>query len=450
MTASNPVYKRLFHFDGTNGAWPNSLAQGTDGNLYGTTQYGGANGAGTVFQLTLDGSLTIIHDFCNKKCLDGAIPASGLLLASDGDFYGTTYGGGKQSAGTVFKISTKGKLTTLYSFCSDSCFDGAYPAAPLVQGTDGNFYGTTTTDGANYEGGTVFKITPKGQFTTLYSFCADSCFDGALPNSALIQNVDGNFYGTTAAGGAPLSAGTAFKITPDGVLTTLHAFCTGSCPDGEDPVGLVLGTDGNFYGVAWAGGPYGLGTVFGMTTAGAVTTLYGFCGDPGCPDGQLPLGSVVEGTDGNFYGTTSSGGVYGIGTIYMVTPNGTLTTLHSFKGQYQGRFPLTPLVQATNGDFYGTTSRGGKGGSIYRLTVGLGPFVESIQFSGKVGQTVMVLGQDFIGATAVSFNGKAASYRVLSGTCLRALVPHGATSGSITVSTPGGTLTSNKPFVVTQ
>jgi len=294
----------------------------------------------------------------------------------------------------------------------------------------------------------VFKITSKGILTTLYSFCGNGCLGGRGPAGALVQGPDGNFYGTTLAGGSPADWGTAFKITPRGALTTLHAFCVITCTDGARPEGLTLGTDGNFYGITATGGADQYGTAFKITSGGTLTTLYDFCSQPGCSDGQQPISTVVEGTDGNFYGTASNGGTYGLGTIYAITSDGMLTTLHSFQGKYNGAFPLASLVQATSGIFYGTTSQGGKGGSIYSLSVGLGPFVETLPTSGVVGQTIKILGQGFTGTTHVSFNGTSASYTVVSDTYLKAHVPTGAMTGWVKVVTPGGTLTSNKPFVV--
>jgi uncharacterized repeat protein (TIGR03803 family) len=273
-------------------------------------------------------------------------------------------------------------LTTLYSFCTPgnptNCKDGAYPLAALVQGPDGNFYGTGS-GGGGFAAGTVFKITPSGTLTKLHSF---DRVNGRYSEAPLVQGADGNLYGTTIEGGTggvcefrPY-CGNVFKITPSGVLTNLHTFCTqAGCPDGAYPTGLVQGTDGNFYGTTEGGGyrscpfgnGYGCGTVFKISPSGTLTTLYNFCMQEGgsrCPDGFLPGAGLVQGTDGNFYGTTEIGGdsscpgVYGCGTIFQITPSGTLTTLHSFAGM-DGAGPVAILIQATNGRFYGTTPGGG-------------------------------------------------------------------------------------------
>jgi uncharacterized repeat protein (TIGR03803 family) len=280
-----------------------ALVLGTDRNFYGTTS-GGDGNAGTVFKFTPADELTTLYTFQGS---DGASPNTALILAADGNFYGTTSGGGANGDGTVFMVTSAVKLTTLYSF---SGADGANPAG-LVEAPDGNFYGTTDSDGDNGSG-TVFKITPSGALTTLYSFCSRrKCADGSDP-SALIQGTDGNFYGTTNSGGA--GGGTAFKITSEGKLTTLYTFCapTNNCATGFYPSGgLVQGTDGNFYGVnsdggdavniCTANGHYGCGTVFSITPTGDLTTLHEF---EIFPDGFRPSQKIIQGTDGNFYSTT--------------------------------------------------------------------------------------------------------------------------------------------------
>ena len=459
------------------------LVQGTDGSLYGTTVEGGWScvTCGTVFKITPTGTLTTIYSFCILGiCPQGEEPVAGLVLGTDGNFYGTTpYGGAGSTCengygcgyGTVFKITPTSELTTLYSFCSQSkCADGEYPYAGLVQGTDGNFYGTAGGGGA-IKGGTVFKITPTGALTTLYSFCSQShCTDGGGPTATLIQGTDGNYYGTTEGGGANCisqgGCGTIFKITSTGTLTTLHSFGGGS--DGLDITGgLVQGSDGNFYGTTFGGGnvsacdQYGCGTVFKITPTGTLTTLYTFCSQTNCADGAAPLSeTLVQGTDGNLYGTTLFGGSYstcidscGDGTLFEITTSGQQTVLHSFDGS-DGVEPYAGLVQDTDGNFYGTAYAGGSipacpCGTVFSLSVGLGPFVTTVPTSGPSGTAVMILGTDLTGATSVSFNGTAATFTVVSATLITTTVPTGATTGPVTVVTPSsGTLTSNLPFTI--
>jgi uncharacterized repeat protein (TIGR03803 family) len=453
------TFKTLHSFDGTDGSYSQAgLVQATNGNLYGTTNVtpkkgSGANRYGTVFQkygtvfkISTSGALTTLHGF---GFTDGSLPYAGLVQATDGNFYGTASGGGAHRTGTVFKITPSGTLTTLHSFCSKSgCTDGESPHAGLVQATDGNFYGTTSSGGAN-GAGTVFKISPSGTLTTLHSFCSQSgCTDGSMPQAGLVQATNGNFYGTTSSGGAN-GFGTVFKISPSGTLTTLYTFCSGGCTDGLSPyAGLVQATDGNFYGTTSSSGARGYyGTVFKITPSGALTTLYTF--DYGT-DGASPFAGLVQATDGNFYGTTSLGGanVY-YGTVFKITPSGALTTLYSFAGT-DGASPFAGLVQATNGNFYGTTSSGGANGdgTVFSLSVGLGRFVETLPTSGKVGAAVKILGTNLTGATGVSFNGTAATFKVVSSSEITTTVPAGATSGFVKVMTPTKTLKSNVAFRV--
>jgi uncharacterized repeat protein (TIGR03803 family) len=412
----------LRSFDKTDGANPYAgLVQATDGNLYGTTYAGGANYAGTVFKITPSGTLTTLYSFCSRiNCTDGYQPTAALVQADNGNFYGTTYYGGANRRGTVFKITLGGTLTTLHSFDGT---DGANPYAGLVQATDGNFYGTTYEGGANAFG-IVFKITPSGTLTTLYSFCSQSdCTDGLNPYAGLVQAANGNLYGTTASGGASHDK-TVFEITPSGTLTTLHSF---DGTDGAGPVaGLVQATNGNLYGTTEVGGanPF-LGTVFKITPSGNLTTLHNFDGT----DGEAPEAALVQATDGNFYGTTYLGGA-GFGTIFKITPGGTLTTLHSFDYQ-DGEAPEAALVQAINGSFYGTTKLGGTNdyGTVFTLSVGLGSFVKTMPTSGKVGAAVKILGTDLTGAASVSFNGTGATFTVVSSSEIKTTVPAGATTG---------------------
>jgi uncharacterized repeat protein (TIGR03803 family) len=319
------TFTTLHSFDVTDGANPYSgLVQATDGNFYGTTANGGANNFGTVFKIASSGNLTTLHSFDET---DGAYPYSGLVQGTNGDLYGTTYSAGAHDHGTVFKITPSGTLTTLYNFCSQSkCSDGACPYAGLLQGADGNFYGTTGL-GGTAELGTVFKITPSGTLTILHSFDGT---DGYYADGPLVQSTGGNFYGTTEFGGI-YSSGNAFKITPSGTLTTLYNFCSQSnCPDGARANGLVQGTDGNFYGTTQYRGANDQGTVFKITPSGTLTTLYNFCSQSKCSDGAFPLAPLVQTTDGNFFGTTSSGGNNAHGTVFTITLSGTLTTLYNF------------------------------------------------------------------------------------------------------------------------
>ena len=411
------TFTTLHSFDGPDGELPiQGLVQATDGNLYGTTVGGGVNQrGGTVFQITpVSGTLATLYSFCSQTgCADGKLPYAPLIQAPNGDFYGTTYRGGANNLGTVFKIDATGERTTVYNFCPQSgCSDGAYPEGTLVQ-YGGDFYGTTSGGGANSVSGTVFKITPNGTLTRLYSFCSQTgCIDGTQPGAGLVQGVDGNFYGTTPTGGANDNAA-VYRITPSGTLTTLHSFChQTACADGSYPNGgLVPATDGDLYGTTTFGGTCalssGCGTIFKITPGGALTTLYSFCSLSGCTDGETPDAALVQATDGNFYGTTNYGGAIVSGC-----------------------------------------SSGNGCGTVFSLSVGLGPFVKTLPASGKVGAAVRILGTYLTGATGVSFNDISAVFTVVSKSEITTTVPAGATSGTVQVVTPSGTLSGNVAFRV--
>jgi uncharacterized repeat protein (TIGR03803 family) len=340
---------------GPDGAGPSSaLIQASDGNFYGTTSTRGAFGLGTIFKIAPDGTFSTLHDFTESE---GTSSSVALVVGRDGNFYGTGRGGERSSAetsfgfrakggagfGTVFQMTPAGAVTVVHAFTGGS--DGANPAHSLIQGSDGNFYGTT--DGKDGRS-SVFRMTESGDVITLHSFTFVP--DGA-PNS-LIQAADGNFYGTTLTGTGPfrsgLRSGTVFRLTPSGAFTVLHSFSSSSpVPEGTGPASLIQATDGNFYGTTIGGGAFGLGTIFKMTAAGALTTLHAFSS----ADGAFPAAALIQASDGNFYGTTDGGGASGLGTIFKMTPNGMFTTLYSPRVT-NGSFAA--LIQARDEQLYGT------------------------------------------------------------------------------------------------
>jgi|HubBroStandDraft_1064217.scaffolds.fasta_scaffold09340_2 uncharacterized repeat protein (TIGR03803 family) len=357
-------------FDGANGAYPYAgLIQATDGNFYGTTYGGGAHEGGTVYRVTPGGVATTLYSFCSQaNCTDGTQPTAGLVQASDGDFYGTTYAGGASGRGTVFKVTANGTLTTLHSFAGR---DGAYPYAGLIQAANGDLYGTALGGGTGGHG-VVFRITRSGTLTTVHSF---NVTDGAAPYGGLVQATNGNLYGTTYGGGAN-SVGTVFMIA-GGTLTTLHSF---DDTDGAYPAaGLVQAADGNLFGTTFAGGASAVGTVFYMTPGGALTTLHSF----DASDGAHSRAGLIQASDGNLYGTTLGGGELEYGTIFRITEGGALTTLHDSCSLFlcaDGALTYGALIQATNGQLYGTTRLGGAKddnevdlGTVFSLSVGLVP-----------------------------------------------------------------------------
>ena len=374
--------------DGTN---PDvSLIQGSDGNLYGTTRYGGSHDAGTVFRVTPGGMETVLYSFTGNAGIppgtDGANPVGGLVRATDGTLYGTAYYGGTYGGGFLYAITPDGVASIPYSFGSSST-DGLEPSA-LIEGSDGMLYGSTQYGGTN-GAGTVFRVTPGGSETVLHSFTgsleagiAGLGTDGANP-SLQFQGSDGNFYGVTAWGGNK-GAGIVFRIAPDGTETILYSFtgCLVGALDGCFPNSLIQGTDGDFYGTTQYGGGNGSGTVFRITPTGTETILYAFTGNAnpssgpivGTPDGGSPQ-SLIQGTDGNFYGTTLFGGTYDQGTVFQITPGGVETVIHVFSGSgglagsNDGAMPSV-LIQGADGNLYGTTYAGGTldFGSLFRLT----------------------------------------------------------------------------------
>jgi uncharacterized repeat protein (TIGR03803 family) len=434
-----PLLKSTWPVDG---ASPDALVQGRDGNLYGAAAHGGKRsakcpaGCGTLFKINSLGELTVLRVFTGGS--DGQVPlANGLLPASDGGIYGVT-------SSTFFKMTAAGMLTTLHEFTSGvvppygslvesrdgnfyggSCcsvmkispvgtltilnnFPGRWGPVSLLQGSDGSLYGTTGFGGrqTNYECpngcGTVFKITPPGELTTLHGFAGGT--DEKYPSGNLVEGPDGSFYGMTGSalsGDCDAGCGAIFKITPSGALTTLYSFTSES---GSGLGGLVLGPDGNLYGVAVGRSGTG-GAIFKITPSGAMTTLHVFTGvsDDNDPDSRYPEprnldpngagpGNLVLGRDGNFYGTTGTGGCdrpVGCGTVFKITTSGIFTTLHTFSGGLDGNDPVA-LIQGSDGSFYGITQFGGYSptgcfsgcGTVFKITAS-GEFKNLYRFGGN-------------------------------------------------------------------
>ncbi len=353
----------LHTFNGSDGAASNApLILARDGNFYGTTERGGTASRGTVFRITPGGAFSTIYNFTGAS--DGAFPESALVQGTDGNFYGTCSGGGTRDNGTVFQLSPAGQITPLHTFTGGD--DGGVPNAAVVAGTDGAFYGTTESGGTSNRG-TVFRITAGGVLSTLYSFSGAQ--DGGFPEAPLVLGADGNFYGTTYNGGST-DSGTVFRITRTGTLTTLYRFTGGA--DGAFPgAALVQAPDGALFGTTRRGGTAAnAGTVFKITTGGALTTLYRFTGGA---DGAAPNAALLRASDGVFYGTTESGGAANRGTVFRVSADGALATLASFSGGADGAFPEAAVVQGADGALYGTTSgdtsTGNGSGSVFRLSL---------------------------------------------------------------------------------
>jgi uncharacterized repeat protein (TIGR03803 family) len=470
------------------------LIQGADGNYYTTTNIGGAGtcpgevedqipGCGAVVKITPAGVLSVLYSFpydtSTSTAPNGWLPQAGLVQGKDGNFYGVAAEGGTgglacadttglSGCGTVFKLTKTGTLTVLHSFCGGSgcgslTTDGAEPTGRLIFGANGDLYGTTQVGGlfnGFYNQGTIFRITTSGVYTVLHVFSGNfgSEPDGANPAAGLTLASNGDFYGTTTAGGASKD-GTVFKVTPAGTVTLLHSF-TGTI-DGSMPIGaLVQASDGNLYGTCYSGGANGTGTAFRITTKGAFTKIYDFAAGvaPG-NIGYLPKAGLIQASDGNLYGTAWEGGVFDAGTIYQLTLGGVGTLEASFDPS-TGFSPLGALLQGTDGRLYVTLQNdGGENsadvqdqGAISALYLGLsqpvpGPFAFS-PAKGLVGAKITLLGSAFVGTTAVKFNGTSAASVVDASGYITAIVPAGATSGTISVTNAGGTTTSKSSFTV--
>ncbi len=364
--AQSAQFSTLASFANTNGSFPwATLLLASDGNFYGTTQNGGKNAVcascGTVFRITPSGKLTAIHSFSAES---GNAPIAGLVQGPNGNLYGVTSSGAITSPslpagmGTVFEITTSGKLTVLHKFAGP---DGATPFGGLMLAKDGNFYGTTE-QGGDGDLGTIFKMTPDGVLTKLWNF--DYGNYGALPVSTLVQTADGDFYGT--ADGGVYGAGVVYKFSAKGKFSVVHTF-TGDADGGVPTAGLLLGSDGDLYGGTENGGKYvAYGTIYKLTTAGKLTTLHNF----NVTDGDVPWGTMIQGTDGDFYGTTAYGGdTPYYGTIFRMTSAGKITTLHSFDNT-DGAYVYAGLIQAPNGKLYGDTFGGGSSAAC--ATIGCG------------------------------------------------------------------------------
>jgi len=440
-----------------------TLTQATDGNFYGTATNGIFGGGGNIFRMTPSGELTNVYTFaCSQtKCPYGAAPQTAPILGTDGNLYGVTSAGGNApcAGGVFYRLTLQGKLTVLYNF-GKTCTDGTWPQG-ITLGSDGNFYGATVYGGNSSDSpGIIFKITPSGQYTQLYSFCSQAnCADGEKPFSPPVEGNDGNYYGAANEGGTT-GGGVIYKITPSGEYSVIYNFCN---PQNDQctgstwayPYALTKDADGNFEGTT-------LGGVFKITPSGQFSVLNTLSkAEPfGSPDSQLILGS-----DGNLYGMMDGGGSGSWvgrvrGAIYRVSLAGDFTPLYAFCqcGSGRGFNPISGLFQGTDGNFYGTTAFGGIGpdtsedwgyGTAFQYASGLGPIVEAVPAISKAGKQILILGNHLTGTTSVTFNGMRADFTVESDTYIKATVPTGATSGAVSVTTPNGTLNSSPQFVVT-
>lgn len=418
--------------DGCVANYPGIVAQGQDGNLYGSLIAGGNSNRGTVYKITPAGTFTPIYDFSGT---DGYGPYSGLTLGTDGNFYGATYNDGANGFGTLFKITSQGKLTPLHDFTSTE--EGGAFGTPVAGTTGTTFYGVTYYSKA-------YSITSSGTFKLLPNATPGASY------APLFLASDGNFYGTTIIGGTS-GFGTVFRMNSKGAISVIYNF---DYTHGSEPYGpVVQGSDGFLYGTTAAGGTaaHAGGVVFKVSTKGAITVLHNF-DSADTTDGFQPVSGVVFDTNGNLYGTTvsgASGGPTQYGVVFEITKGGTYSVLHAFDSTH-GQQPESTPMQHTSGMIYGETYQGGSGlnGVFYSLNASLPPFVSLVGYPvGTAGQTVEILGQGLTGTTSVKFgSGSAQTFTVVSDTYLTAIVPSSGTTGVVTVATPGGTLKSKQTF----
>lgn len=409
-------------------------AQGRDGNFYGTT-FGDVQAfAYGTFFRLAPSGLENTRYAFDGT--NGANPWGPVSLGTDGNFYGATLSGGNPGYGVLFRTTPGGATSVLHNFANKT--DGAYPWTP-IEGIDGNFYGTT----AGQNQSTVYKYTSSsGTLETIFQFTAPY---GTNVDAPLIQDRQGNLYGTAFAGGT-FGCGTVFKLSTLGAVISTYSFPCGA--GGANPSApLLQAQDGALWGTTEFGGTaagQGYGTIFKMDQSGSVSIVHSFSGI----DGQYPRGGIVQATDGNLYGTTWIGS-NGDGTIFQVTPEGNFVSLYSFSND-AGSQPVPALIQHTNGLLYGSAEFGGLYGlgTVYSLDMGLGPFVALVRYQGRTGSTTQILGQGFTGAANVTFNGVPATFSILKDTFMTAVVPSGATNGPVVVTTPTGRLKSNKSFRV--
>jgi len=351
----------------TDGRYPNAgLIQGSDGNFYGTTPNGGTGSMGTVFRVTPAGVEAVLYSFGPPSGKDAVNPFAALVQANDGNFYGVTVGGGANNTGTVFRVSTAGIESVLYSFGLASGSDGQAPTGSLIQASDGNLYGVTAAGGSNGTG-TVFRITLAGQESVLYSFGPTSSSDARAPGTALVQAADGNLYGVTYSGGAS-NGGTVFRMTLAGQESVLYSFGPPSGPDGNGPSSrLFQGSDGQLYGTTGGGGANQSGTIFKVSTAGAESVLYSFP-TAGSTNPWHPIG-LIQAADGRLFATTDSGGANFAGAVLALSPSGTQSVYSFGASASDGVIPRDSVIQGSDHHFYGTTSIGGANqtGTVFRI-----------------------------------------------------------------------------------
>jgi uncharacterized repeat protein (TIGR03803 family) len=427
-----------------------NIVQGRDGNMYGGGAACGGNGTGAIYKISPAGVESVFFNFPSQWTNCGG---AGLTLGSDGNFYGACEGGNPATGmGSIFRLTPAGVFTDLYDFTGAN--GDSLPVYPPIQASDGNFYGVTGNE--EQVCGNIYKLTPAGVYKNLHTFT----FGSECHSSNLFQASDGNLYGTLAQCTLPGSVGCVYKISTAGVFKEIHGF---SFTTGDNPcTGMIQGKDGKLYGATNQGAANGSGNIYKMTTPGVATDFHDFnnATDASCVNNSGPPVNLLQVADGSFYGVNPAFGPNGNGGIYKLTSAGVFTAFLFPNPPVDGNLPSSTLIQNTNGLVYGTTPSGGGGsggcpntcqGTFFSVATGDVPFVklEPTQKTGNVGASVGMFGQGFSNASVVKFGGVAATSVTLSGTTyLTAVVPAGALTAPVTVTTSGTKLTSSQTFKV--
>jgi uncharacterized repeat protein (TIGR03803 family) len=439
--AQIPTPTVLYEFQGAPTDAPSpvgAMAQGRDGNLYGTGTARGANSRGGVWMITPAGSETLLVSFPStyNNC-------QGLTLGMDGNFYGDCFGGGAHNLGLIYRVTPAGVLTDLHDF-DGLANDGTPYLGPPVLGPDGNLYGQT--GNPNTLSGSIFRITPAGVYKNLNTLSGGY----SLP-FPLTFGSDGNLYTTVETAPVFGNRGAVVRITTGGAIKTVYGFVdtTGSFPNS----GVIQGTDGKLYGTTSFGGAHGNGTIYKVSTAGAFTELH----STDNPTGPANYNDLLQATNGDFYGAAFGGGTGNQGDVYELTSAGVFSSFlfdQATKAAL-GNQPAAPLMQHTNGTIFGTNSTGGSPfpaqGTFFSLNIGASPFISLVTPvpAGKEGTKVGILGQGFSTASVVKFGGvKATTVTHTGKTFLLATVPAGALTGKVTVTTGSTTLSTTSTYKV--
>jgi uncharacterized repeat protein (TIGR03803 family) len=445
--AQTPTTLHAFQQGSTDACEPeDNIVQGRDGNMYGVGVFCGTNGTGAVYKISPAGAESVVFNFPSNW----SFCFSGLTLGSDGNFYGTcfTNPGGN---GGIFKLTPAGVFTDLHDFTGAN--GDTEPVYAPIQATDHNFYGVTGY--YNFSCGNVYQLTSAGVYKNLHTFSGSDCG----PASSLFQASDGNLYGTLfscALNGA--GPGCVYKISTAGVFKEIYGFASST---GDVPcTGVIPGKDGKLYGATQQGAANNFGNIYKLTTAGVHTDLHDFNNttDASCGDnvGRTTV-NLLQVTDGSFYGVNGINGPNGTGSIYKLTSANVFTAFLFPNPPVDGNAPLSTLIQNTNGLVYGATPSGGPTscspcqGVFFSLATGDAAFVnlEPTEKTGLVGASIGMFGQGFSSASVVKFGGVASTSVTLSGaTYLTAKVPAGALTGAVTVTTGSTTLTSPQTFKV--